>query len=75
MQEYSNAVIITVDDVCLYETRLVEKLMEVHTMNQNCVCCNMAHKITLKTVNQICTITGRGNKRKRYVRSARCDWN
>lgn len=48
MKEYPNVVIITVDDDCLYETRLVEKLMEVHTMNQNCVCCNMAHKITLK---------------------------
>lgn len=46
MQEYPNAVIITVDDDIYYPTDLVEKLYKKHLEFPNAICCNWAHRIT-----------------------------
>lgn len=48
LKENPDAVVISVDDDNVYSLKLVEKLMTVHKKNPNCVCCNMAHEITLK---------------------------
>ncbi|MDO4301384.1 MAG: hypothetical protein Q4D26_08365 [Clostridia bacterium] len=48
MKENPDAVIITVDDDIVYDTRLVEVLYNAYKENPDCVCCNLAHEITLK---------------------------
>lgn len=48
MKRYPDAVIVTVDDDCIYESKLIERLVKAYKSHPNCVCCNMAHEITLK---------------------------
>ncbi len=47
LKENRDAVVISVDDDNVYSTRLVEHLMNAHDSHPECVCCNMAHEITL----------------------------
>lgn len=48
LQQFRDANVITVDDDVVYESRLIEKLMNAHKEHPECVCCVMAHEITLK---------------------------
>ena len=48
MKAYPNAIIITVDDDIIYDSHLVERLINAHEVHPTCVCCNMAHEIILK---------------------------
>lgn len=47
LRKYPEAIVITVDDDIIYDSKLVERLYKAHINNQRCVCCNMAHEITL----------------------------
>lgn len=47
-KQFPDAIIVTVDDDVIYERRLIEKLMNAHIQHPECVCCVMAHEITLR---------------------------
>jgi len=47
-EEYPDDLIITVDDDVVYSRKLVEKLYNGYKEHPDCVCCNMAHKITIE---------------------------
>ena len=48
LKENPNCVVITVDDDSVYSPQLIERLYKAHIEHPDCVCCNMAHEITLK---------------------------
>lgn len=48
LKQFCDANVITVDDDVVYESHLVEKLVNAHKEHPGCVCCVMAHEITLK---------------------------
>ena len=48
LKENPNSIIISVDDDNIYSPKLVERLYKAHKEHPKCVCCNMAHEITLK---------------------------
>lgn len=48
LKENPNCVVISVDDDNVYSPQLVERLYKAHIEHPDCVCCNMAHEITLK---------------------------
>lgn len=48
MKKYPNAIVITVDDDMFYPENLVENLMSTHKRYPNTVCCNLAHRMTIK---------------------------
>lgn len=47
LKEYQDDVVITVDDDVIYSEKLIEKLYGAYLLNHSCVCCTMAHEITL----------------------------
>lgn len=47
LRENPNSVVISVDDDNVYSLKIVERLMKAHEQYPDCVCCNMAHEITL----------------------------
>ena len=51
LKENKDVVVISVDDDNVYDVRLIERLMEAHKQHPDCVCCNMAHEITLTDEN------------------------
>lgn len=46
-QEFSDSIIITMDDDVIYSSDTIEKLIKGYEEHTDCVICNMAHKITL----------------------------
>lgn len=48
MQEFSNDIIITVDDDIFYPENMIENLLKKHYEYPNCIVCYRAHKITFK---------------------------
>lgn len=46
MKQYSNSLIITVDDDIFYPENLVEELIKTHYDYPDSICCNLAYKIT-----------------------------
>lgn len=47
-QEYSNDIVITVDDDCIYPPTLISSLMRAHKRYPNCVCARRVHKMSLE---------------------------
>lgn len=48
MQEYPNALIVTVDDDIIYTEKMLEKLVKIYVKHPNCIVCHRSHQITLK---------------------------
>ncbi|NMC98475.1 MAG: glycosyltransferase [Bacteroidales bacterium] len=46
LKEYSNDIIITIDDDIIYPPDLIENLYTIYKANLNCICCNGAQMIT-----------------------------
>lgn len=53
MQEFPNDIIITVDDDCIYQSTLIEKLIKTYKKYPSCVCANRVHYITKKINGEI----------------------
>jgi len=52
-KEYPSDVVITVDDDVFYPSNAIEKLIELHRIYPNAICCNRGHVIKLSKNNQI----------------------
>lgn len=52
-REYSDSIIITVDDDIIYSSRLVERLLAAHREDMNSVLCCNAHRIKLNQYGEI----------------------
>lgn len=53
MQEFSDAIIITVDDDSIYSKDLIESLMKQHERYPNCICARRVHKIQMDATGKI----------------------
>jgi hypothetical protein len=47
LQEFKKAIVITVDDDVLYNSKIISSLIELHIKFPECVCCNHCNEITL----------------------------
>lgn len=53
MQEFKNAIIITVDDDLVYSKDLIKSLMAVHERYPNCICARRVHKMHINSEGNI----------------------
>lgn len=53
MQEYHNALVITVDNDLIYSSDLVESLVKMHKKYPNCICARRVHKIQFNSDENI----------------------
>lgn len=53
MQQYNDAIIITVDDDLIYSKDMIESLLNMHKKYPNCICARRVHKMKFDKYNNI----------------------